>query len=166
MSQPKWKKSPPGTPVEQRFWNMVDQSGGADACWPFRGAPVGPKGHRKLTVNGKGVLAHRLSWEIHCGKPGKTCVLHKCDNPPCVNPRHLFLGTRAVNNADMDAKGRRKPHIGEANPRSHLTANQVRDIRRIRQSDGTSYPKLATQFGVAAGTIQAILEGRTWKSVK
>lgn len=152
-------------PPEQRFWAKVVRSGGADGCWLFTGAKVGPKGHRVfIRSTGCRVLAHRFSWELAHGDPGEMCVLHRCDNPQCVRPDHLFLGTKADNNADMQAKGRRVVLRGTANPRAKLDPEKVGEIRRLRREQRLSTPKLAGLFGVGVTTIQAILEGRTWKT--
>ena len=95
-----WK----GTP-EERFWNKVDKSGD---CWLWTGAKTG-RGYGHILINGNSISAHRYSWEIHYGKiPENMCILHRCDNPICIKPEHLFLGTQTDNIADMDRKGRRK----------------------------------------------------------
>jgi hypothetical protein len=97
--------------VAERFWPKVDRSGGPDACWPWT-ATVRSDGYGMIDVGGKMVGAHRVSWEIANGPIPVggdyhgTCVLHRCDNPLCVNPSHLFLGTNDDNTKDRDAKGR------------------------------------------------------------
>ncbi len=111
------------------------------------------------------VGAHRLAWELTHGPipPETPFVLHSCDNPPCVNHAHLFLGTQAENIADMDAKGRsnRPRLVGENHGMAKLTEAQVREIR-ARFADGVRRSTLARQFGVTWTTIQGILDGRLW----
>jgi hypothetical protein len=92
-----------------KFWERTDTSGD---CWIMEGAdwPQGTIGYRQFYSKG----AHRASYEMFIGEiPEGQCVLHKCDVPSCVNPKHLFLGTRAENVYDMDAKGRRRSQSGD-----------------------------------------------------
>lgn len=92
-------------PREDRFWAKV-RRGEQNDCWEWS-AGVDNFGYGRLNTRGVVDLAHRLSWELAHGPiPDGMCVLHRCDNPPCVNPRHLFLGTRDDNVQDMIAKGR------------------------------------------------------------
>jgi hypothetical protein len=96
------------------FWAKVDDSAGPDACWPWTGALFrpGPRGYGmnygRIKRNRRTLHAHRVAWELAHGPTGELFVLHKCDNPPCCNPAHLFLGTAADNMADKVRKGRHR----------------------------------------------------------
>lgn len=97
----------------ERFWAKVDRRG-PDDCWEWT-AGCNRKGYGKFSLDGATRQSHRISWELANGQiPEGLCVLHRCDNPPCCNPAHLFLGTHADNHADRSLKGRhanqRKTH--------------------------------------------------------
>lgn len=140
-------------PIERRFWAKVDKSAAGD-CWMWCGAIGNEYGHGVIGRGGRHggtVPAHRVSWEIHNGAvPDGLCVLHRCDVPACVNPKHLFLGTRPDNMADMTAKGRRA---------SKLTLEQA---ATIRSSTGPAR-LIAKQFGVSRSLVSHIRNGRVWK---
>ena len=105
--------------------------------------------------------AHRRAWELARGAiPPGTDVLHRCDNPLCVNVNHLFLGTDKDNAADRDRKGRAA--VGERNGNARLTVDRVREIRHLL-SFGKSQSFVARLFGVCANTIRHIAIGRNWK---
>jgi hypothetical protein len=102
------------------FIEWLDQSGGPDACWPFTGG-CSSNGYGNSWANGKSALAHRVAWERERGPiPSGLDVLHRCDNPPCCNVRHLFLGTDSDNIRDSVAKERhhnaRKTHCLRGHP--------------------------------------------------
>jgi HNH endonuclease len=97
---------PPRT-LAERFWAKVDRSAGPDGCWPWTGARFW-FGHGAIKIDGRPWGAHRIAWELTNGPiPDGLQANHRCDNPPCCNPAHLFLGTQLDNVRDMDAKGRR-----------------------------------------------------------
>lgn len=110
--------------------------------------------------------AHRLSWLIHFGEiPPEMHVCHRCDNPPCVNPRHLFLGTNLDNRRDSIAKGRFRVGRGERHRSAKLTEAQVREIRQRREL-GDRQEALAAEFGVSGCAISNIHRRKTWAHVE
>jgi hypothetical protein len=153
--------------VEERFWRNVDKSGGEDTCWPWTAYRLGVRhdGYGNISVRGSIIKAHRLAFMLTYGPIGNLNVLHKCDNPPCCNPTHLNLGTRAENNHDRDAKGRGARLIGESNGFSKLTESDVRKIKSRYSTGFSSYNVLAREFGVSKHQIAHIVKGRQWKHV-
>lgn len=105
------------------------------------------------------VKAHRLSFELHYGPFDQELdVLHRCDNPLCVRPEHLFLGTAATNTADMIAK--RRMAVNERLPQTRLTAEQVQDIREEYARGGVTQAALAKRYGVDQGHISKTVNGK------
>lgn len=155
-------------PLAARFWEKVDRRGPAE-CWEWTGARHGHGyGRIGLGLATQGTdVAHRVSWELHHGPiPDGMHVLHHCDNPPCVNPRHLFLGTHADNMRDALVKGRTSlvHHKGSKHGRAKLTEAIVRDCRR-RVAAGETHTALAREFGVSVGAIQHAVARITWQHV-
>ena len=144
--------------AEERFWSMVKKDG-PDSCWEWQGYIL-RDGYGAFHFQGKRVTASRFAWILAFGEiPQGMCVLHKCDNPACVNPRHLFLGTQKDNMHDAVLKWRKSgPHNG----RTKLTWPQVDAIRLLFKS-GWSTRKLAKLFGVDHKTVWQIRAGKTWK---
>jgi hypothetical protein len=147
--------------AEERFWKYVDIDI-TTGCFNW----IGYKnkcGYGSFGYNKKIKLANRVSWQIHYGyKPEDICVLHKCDNPGCVNPDHLWLGTHQENMDDRDNKGRQYDRNGEKNGRAKLTIEDVVTIRSLYNNTNTSERKLAKEFNVNSGTIHNILNNKTW----
>lgn len=172
--------------VEERFWSKVDKSAGPDACWPWtghrnvKGYGRFNKGDRRLAV------ASRWVWEqSHGPVPEEMFVCHHCDNPPCCNPAHLFLGTRLDNAADMVRKGRQasrarlgdyaargdrngmRTHperraVGERNAFAKLTTSAVLEIRRLA-ANGVSHMALGPMFSIHPYHALRIIQGVVWK---
>lgn len=118
------------------------------------------EGYGALCFHGKKIYAHRYAWQkIKDNIPEGLCVLHKCDNPKCVNIGHLFLGTMRDNTRDMIAKGREYRVYGEETTGAKLKTKQVLYIRNSDQSSKT----LAKKFNVTYDTITKIRRGATWR---
>ncbi len=149
-------------PVSTRykFWRRVSREAG---CWLWLAGKT-KQGYGRFKYNGYDrVMAHRFSWEIHNGTiPDGLFVLHKCDNPPCVRPDHLFLGTKRDNIDDAISKGRwGGPVPGSAHPFARLTEDAVLEIRR-RLAAGEYGRDLAREFAVGEMTISDIRRRKTW----
>jgi len=153
----------PATNAEHvtRLMSKVDIT--PTGCWEYQGQ-CDPKGYGRFSMGRAKVLAHRAAWILRHGPIADgLMVCHHCDNPPCVNPAHLFLGTAADNNADRHAKGRTRNGVlhGEAHGRAVLTEADVRTIRSlggvVKQRD------LADRFGVSQSAIQRAMSGDGWR---
>lgn len=129
-------------------------------CWEWTASKTS-SGYGKIFVTGKLRGAHRVSYELHHGpiQDGMR-VLHRCDNPACINPEHLFLGSDADNVADMISKGRQQK--GSRHYKSKLSEN---DVLAIRSTKNKTNQNLAEQFGVTAATISFVRAGKIWKHV-
>lgn len=158
--------------LEARLWRKVS-CGGPDECWPWTGGRRGPYGvllraggRRTQSYDGR-ISAHRAAWEVTHGPiPPGLLVCHRCDNPVCCNPAHLFLGTTADNMTDKAAKGRaRGAGRGERNHAARLSASTVREIRNLVSTGQATVGDLADRFGVAQPTISDVVAGRTWRHV-
>lgn len=153
----------PAKTLADRFWLNVCKGEG---CWTWTGY-CGAKGYGR-TSNGSGrlVLAHRLSYELTTGSiPNGLNVLHRCDNPPCVRPDHLFLGTHVDNMEDRQRKGRTRSAVGVEHRNAILDDDKVREIRSLLAAG--EYPRdIGPRFGVRAITVYAIKYGRTWSHVQ
>ena len=148
-------------PVEIRFYEKVKKSSG---CWIWIGA-IDNVGYGNLRINGKTYRAHRLSYELTFGPiQVGMCVLHRCDNRKCVNPDHLFLGTKKDNMIDKVQKGRCNCLRGVETPSHKLTDSQVITIRE-KHKNGISTRKIAREFGISHGVVWKIVTGRNWKYV-
>lgn len=146
-----------GNPIE-RFWSYVKKT---DTCWLWTGCST-HLGYAQIGVNYKLISVHRFSWEIHNGPiPEGKWVLHKCDNPSCVRPDHLFLGTPKDNTQDMLHKHRDNGPKGERQHCHKFTAEEVMKIRASTDSQS----EIARQYKVNQSTISHIINHQTWKHI-
>lgn len=138
-----------------------------NGCWVWQGL-TRRRGYGRAKVSGERVQGvHRVMYEIVNGPiPKGMLVCHHCDNPPCLNPAHLFLGTPQDNMRDMHEKGRHRCVLpilaGERNPLAKLKWKQVEEIRQRYAAGEITIRKLALEYGVSRPSIQGIIRGRTW----
>lgn len=169
------------TTLADRFWAKVRET---RTCWLWT-ASTDSKGYGKIGVAGKTVAAHRVAWFLTYGEWPTKDVLHHCDNPRCVRPSHLFLGTQLDNMRDMVSKGRhhsrradsygwmrdgtwlaairrnRRSYAGEGNPHARLTTADVVDIR-TRQ---LTAQQVVEEYGMSSTQARRIVDGESWKNV-
>lgn len=154
---------PTHAPVEVRFWRYVEKT---ESCWNWVGKSKNRQGYGQIQSGGKGTphkLAHRLSYEIHKGAiPDGLVVMHSCDNPSCVNPDHLSVGTHSQNTKDAFARGLATsvpPHkFGESHGAAKLKESDVYEIRASKESSTI----LVARYGVSKSAINRIRQRVTW----
>ena len=175
--------------LAERFWAKV-QKAGPDECWPWIGHRS-PQGYGRMVIGRRRRVATRISLYLD-GRPAPANLqaCHRCDNPPCVNPAHLFAGTTSENARDAVAKGRivRGPHLeelrrtyrgdrhwtrrmpermrtGTSHHAAKLDPSKVQTIRAEHAAGRSSLRALAARFGVSKHTVMLIVNRRTWKGV-
>lgn len=147
----------------QRFWKYANKKSNND-CWDWTGACNSGR-YGMIRINRKNIGAHRFSWELHFDKiPNGLLVCHHCDNPTCVNPFHLFLGTTIDNTKDMFDKGRANKSKGEDNGMAKLTSDNIKEIRYLKGK--FTQKALGEMFDVRRGTIGKIHRNERWKHIK
>lgn len=136
---------------EERFWSLVDKAGDTDACWLWKGTLNKPGGYGRVSWHGKRARAHRVAYLLTYGElPDHLEVCHTCDNPPCCNPKHLFLATHQQNMDDRERKGRGSAQRrGDESPRHKWTEAQLDDICRRFNSGETTAKMLMEEFGIS-----------------
>lgn len=152
------KPGPKPRRVADRFWPKV---GFADRrqCWEWQ-AFRGPLGYGRITIAAVPRNAHRVAWELEHGPvPDGLEVCHKCDNPPCCNPEHLFLGTHTENMADAKAKGRmwKRGMSNEENPTTRIPNAEIVKIRELYAAGGVTQRQLARAFGCTQAHISQVI---------
>lgn len=147
-----------------RFWGKVDRRGD-DECWPWKASTfANSRGYGQHKMSGKNRPAHRVAWEMTFGAIPQHdsyhgwCVCHRCDNPRCCNPAHLFLGTTQENTADRHRKGRDARVCGSDSVHAKLTPEDVLSIR----ASSERHCVLARRHGVAESTIRKVRQSETW----
>ena len=160
-TKPIWNKGIK-IPANERFLKFFDISTKQN-CWEWKGSRH-KFGYGYFYDGKKITTGHRFSYLYYKGNiPKGLYVCHKCDNPSCVNPSHLFLGTIQDNLRDMYIKGRDVHVVGEKNGKSKLTVNIIKIIRKLNRSHKFSNRHIARMFGVGHSCINNIVNGKTWK---
>lgn len=147
----------------KRFWARVQKS---DDCWLWTGYIERADGYGRYYLEGsrRKVGAHRIAYELTYGPvPANLYICHHCDNPPCVRPDHLFVGSQADNVADCIDKDRFVS--GERNGMAKLTEADVRAIRERYQQGGVTHQQLANELGVTKTLVGLIVRGKVWKNL-
>jgi len=148
----------------QRFMKFVNKT---DNCWLWSGAKKGSKNYGSFSIQGKDYRAHRVSYEHFYGQFNKDLnVLHHCDNPACIRPEHLFLGTHQENMIDKVNKNRQARNYGELSPTHKLTLYEVNEIKQLLKLPYRGYIKnISKKYSVSVSCILDIKNGRTWKDL-
>ena len=149
-------------PLRDRLFARVNKT---DFCWVWFGSKIKCGYGNIYTGPGRTEtkLVHRVSWELHHGPiPEGMLVCHECDNPPCVRPEHLFLGTDKDNNDDCMAKGRHS--YGEKHPTAKLTEKQVIEIKK-KISDGKTLLGLSKEYDISRTQLREIRDRESWKHI-
>lgn len=146
------------TVQEKTLWLFLGHVAVGDGCWEWQGHRQKGRGNYGLLAT---MRAHRYSYKLFIGDPGDASVLHKCDNPPCVRPDHLFLGTQRDNVHDCMVKGRRAIGTRRSDAMTEETVTEARAARAA----GATLTELSLVYGIDTGAMSALCRRRTWKHV-
>lgn len=145
-----------------RFLSHVDMKEDVYECWLWKSGK-NRRGYGKTNINSKNIAAHRMSYMLFKGElPDDKLVCHTCDNPSCVKPAHLWLGTTEENTADMVEK--KRSLFGEKHSKAKITVKDVIAIRELGK-EGIVQEKIAQKFGLTSGYVNSIIKKRVWKYV-
>lgn len=148
-------------PIHERFWEKVDIRG-EDECWEWTAFRT-DTGYGQFGIRNTLWKAHRVAWMLtHKKNPKDSFICHHCDNPPCCNPKHLFVGNNQLNMQDKARKGKSN---GELNNANKLTSDEVIEIRNLYSQKEHSMNKLSEIFGVSRGCISKIIHRKTWRHI-
>lgn len=142
-----------------RFWSKVKKT---KYCWEWQ-ASTDTSNYGLFRFKGKLQKAHRFSYFLHFGVSNELCVLHKCDNTLCVNPDHLFLGTRKENNEDRDRKNRHIKFLGSGHPCAKLTDSDIIAIRREHDLGSSNKKEMAVKYKINYAHLCRIIRRASWK---
>lgn len=161
----------PGRPANtpEVLWSKVDKREPHE-CWPWMGV-IHPDGYGRTQIKGRSYYAHRVIFSLANpdvielsapkNKRESQFILHRCDNPPCCNPSHLFVGSHQDNMHDKVIKKRGPDYSGDKGPRCKLTMDQARQARALRQQ-GAKIKTLAESFGISDASMKALLAGKSY----
>lgn len=147
----------------KRFHSHYSRGSDED-CWEWKSCRSAA-GYGRFMLKGKSRIASRLAYQIRHGYiPDNICVLHQCDNPACVNPSHLWLGSHKENMDDRETKGRANggSQRGESHPRAKLTLDLAQEIRRLALSNAMPQSAIARQFGISQSQVSEIKNAKAW----
>ena len=160
--QPRWRRITAMTP--DIFWSLLRRGSEPDSCWTWPRSCV-TDGYGAIQVRGRRWQTHRYAWTLINGPiPAGKEICHRCDNPPCCRPDHLFAATHADNNRDCQRKERRPPVIGERNPMAKLSETEVLKIREM-YAHGISQKRIATGLNLKRNHVFDIVKRRIWKHI-
>jgi hypothetical protein len=155
-----------GLSVKESFYRFVPTGLSDGECWTWGGS-ITSAGYGRFLTRNRFFLAHRFSYLLAKGvPPDGILVCHSCDNRPCVNPHHLFLGTHADNTADMWRKGRDNHAVGERARGAYLSEVIVKEMRRRKEQEGELNKDIAEFFGCSQSHVSNILSRKKWRHVQ
>lgn len=164
MSEPLWTKNKTTAPPRYLYVRFIEKIKVVPSgCWEWQGTRHKKPNYGRFHHNGKEQMAHQVSYELFVG-PRTALTLHKCDNPPCVNPEHLYQGTKADNTRDTIERGQYRRWFGEKSPVAKLNDNQVRRIRHLCLID-MHIEDIADKFSISKSHVWNIVSGKMRKDI-